>query len=101
VIRSARHQSAPPGASALAVAPAAPRVDTARSVAARSLAHPSAAPLAAGQGAELSAAGGVSDLTEGDLRALLNDLDSIDVVPPTDPEPVNVRVALPGRGSSE
>jgi hypothetical protein len=52
---------------------------------------------------ELSAAGGVGDLSESELRSLLNELDQIDAVPPTEPEPVNVRVSLPGvgRGSSE
>jgi hypothetical protein len=53
--------------------------------------------------AELSAAGSVGDLSESDLRSLLNELDQIDAVPSTEPEPVNVRVSLPGvgRGSSE
>jgi anti-sigma factor RsiW len=55
--------------------------------------------------AELSAAGGVGDLSESELRSLLNELDQIDAVPSTEPEPVNVRVSLPGmgrgRGSSE
>lgn len=48
--------------------------------------------------AELSAAGGVGDLSESDLRALLQDLDGIDAVPATEPEPVTVRVSLPGTG---
>jgi hypothetical protein len=56
---------------------------------------PHAAPAAA---AELSAAGGVSDLSDRDLRALLDDLQSIDAEPSTDPEPVSVRITLPGRG---
>ena len=51
--------------------------------------------------AELSAAAPVSDLSEGDLRALLRDLDEMDVVPSAEPEQVNVRVSLPGSGSSE
>jgi hypothetical protein len=53
--------------------------------------------------AELSAAASVGDLSESDLRSLLNELDQIDAVPSTEPEPVNVRVSLPGvgRGSSE
>ena len=48
--------------------------------------------------AELSAAGGVGDLSDNDLRALLDDLQSINAEPPTDPDPVSVRVTLPGRG---
>ena len=51
--------------------------------------------------AELSAAAPVSDLSESDLRALVKELDQIDAVPSTEPEPVNVRVSLPGDGSSE
>lgn len=51
--------------------------------------------------AELSAAGGVSDLDETELRALLRELNQIDAIPATEPEPVTVRVALPGVGSSE
>jgi hypothetical protein len=50
---------------------------------------------------ELTASGGVSELSEVDLRALLNELDRIDAVPSMEPEPVGVRVALPGTGSSE
>ena len=51
--------------------------------------------------AELSAAGGVGDLSDNDLRALLDDLDSIDAMPSAEPEPVTVRVAIPGSGSIE
>jgi hypothetical protein len=51
--------------------------------------------------AELSAAGGVGDLSDNDLRTLLDDLDSIDAMPSTEPEPVTVRVAPPGSGSLE
>ena len=50
---------------------------------------------------ELSAGGEVSDLSESDLRALLHDLNSMDAVPATEPEPVVVRVSLPGNGGSE
>jgi hypothetical protein len=50
--------------------------------------------------AELSAGGGVSDLSDNDLRALLQDLESMDAVTPTDPEPVTVRVSTPGRGGA-
>jgi hypothetical protein len=57
--------------------------------------------LAAPTNAELSAAGGVGDLSDKDLRALLDDLESIDAMPSADPEPVTVRVALPGSGSVE
>lgn len=52
-------------------------------------------------GAELAAAGDVSDLSDSDLRTLLGDLDTIEAVPPTDPEPVTVRVSLPDPGGSE
>jgi hypothetical protein len=51
--------------------------------------------------AELSAAGGVGDLSDNDLRVLLDDLDSIDAMPSAEPEPVTVRVAIPGSGSIE
>jgi len=51
--------------------------------------------------AELSAAGGVGDLSDSDLRALLDDLNSIDAMPSAEPEPVTVRVAVPGSGSIE
>ena len=56
---------------------------------------------AAPASAELSAAGGVGDLSDKDLRALLEDLDSIDAMPSTEPEPVTVRVTPPGSGSFE
>ena len=51
--------------------------------------------------AELSAGGEVSDLSENDLRALLHDLNGMDAVPSTEPDPVVVRVSLPGSGGSE
>jgi hypothetical protein len=51
--------------------------------------------------AELSAAAAVSDLSESELRSLLGELDQIDAVPSVEPEQVNVRVSLPGNGSSE
>lgn len=60
-----------------------------------------AAPASSSQSAELSAAGGVGDLSDSDLRALMDDLPSLDALPAADPEPVNVRVALPGMDSSE
>ena len=62
----------------------------------REVTRSTVAPSAAA--AELSAAGGVSDLSDSDLRALLNELQSIDAEPATDPEPVSVRITLPGRG---
>ena len=46
--------------------------------------------------AELSMGGGVGDLSDGDLRALLVDIEALDGVPEPDPEPVTVRVSLPG-----
>jgi hypothetical protein len=51
--------------------------------------------------AELSAAGGVSELSESDLQSLLESLNDLDAVPPTESDPVLVRVTLPGTGSSE
>jgi hypothetical protein len=51
--------------------------------------------------AELAAAGDVGDLSESELRTLLGDLDTIEAVPPTEPEPVTVRVTLPERGGTE
>jgi anti-sigma factor RsiW len=51
--------------------------------------------------AELAAAGDVSQLSESELRTLLGDLDTIEAVPSTDPEPVTVRVSLPERGGTE
>ena len=50
---------------------------------------------------ELSAAGGVGDLSDKDLKALLDDLESIDAMPLTEPEPVTVRVAPIDPGSIE
>lgn len=71
----------------------------------RAIVPPSAAspaPRVPAATAELSAAGGtVSDLSESELRTLLQDLDRIDAVPPTEPEPVTVRVSLPSSGSLE
>jgi len=51
--------------------------------------------------AELAAAGDVGDLSESELRTLLGDLDTIEAVPPTEPEPVAVRVTLPEGGGTE
>ena len=62
--------------------------------------RPETTPAVVAASAELSATAPVSDLSEGDLRALLRDLDQIDAEPSAEPEQVNVRVSLPG-GSSE
>ena len=45
---------------------------------------------------ELSMGGGVADLSESDLRDLLADIEGLDAVPESEPEPVAVRVSLPG-----
>jgi hypothetical protein len=79
----------------------APNVTASVPVAAESV-HPAVpVPVVTAASAELSAAAPVSDLSETDLRALLNELDQMDAVPPTEPEPEPVRVSLPGSGSSE
>jgi hypothetical protein len=64
-------------------------------------AKPSRSEPATPVSAELSAAAAVSDLSENELRALMGELDQIDAVPSAEPEQVNVRVSLPGNGSSE
>ena len=86
----------------------APAVKTAASQSAKSpTVVPTAArgvegrPAAPPAAAELSAAGGVSDLSDRDLRALLDDLQSIDAEPSTDPDPVTVRITLPVRGGTD
>ena len=105
-LRSVRQRgvAAPPVESAIAVAPMiadTPRVGaTAKNALQRPGADRTAEPVVVAQSAELSAAGGVSDLTDNDLKALLSDLEKLDAVPPIEPEPVTVRV-VPGRGSSE
>ena len=100
VIRARQQQpvAAPVPAAVLpSVALPAPQsaTDTERRV---SQATPNSATAAS---AELSAAGGVGDLSDSDLRALLDDLNSIDAMPSAEPEPVTVRVAVPGSGSIE
>lgn len=50
---------------------------------------------------ELAAAGDVGDLSESELRTLLGDLDTIEAVPATEPEPVTVRVSLPEQGGTD
>ena len=76
-----------------------PAVDVSAAPAPESVASTSVGSPA--QAAELSAAGGVNDLSDSDLRALVDDLQTLDALPPTDAEPVMVRVAVPGSGSSE
>jgi hypothetical protein len=46
--------------------------------------------------AELSMGGGVADLSDNDLRALLADIQGLDAMLEPEPEPVTVRVSLPG-----
>src|SRR5256885_12154113 len=103
-IRAVRQPGAatPPSETAAVIAPmtpGAPVVGQTTSVVAPLATHEQK-PAALAASAELSAAGGVSDLSDNDLKALRNDPEKIDAVPPLAPEPVNVRVA-PGRGSSE
>jgi predicted anti-sigma-YlaC factor YlaD len=97
-----RSREAPSPVAAVAgtssVAPNAARPET---VATQPIRPSVAPPVVAAASAELSAAAPVSDLSEGDLRALLQELDQIDAVPSAEPEQVNVRVSLPGSGSSE
>ena len=57
-----------------------------------SLRTPEAVPAAA----ELSMGGGVGDLSDSDLRDLLADIEALDAVPEPEPEPVAIRVSLPG-----
>jgi hypothetical protein len=101
LIRSRQHTLPVP--SAPVVAEATPESVSAPKNAVSSERLPShTAPAPAATTAELSAAGGVSDLSDRDLRALLDDLQSIDAEPPTEPEPVSVRVTLPGsRGGTD
>ena len=80
------------------VLPNAARPET---VAAEPIRMSEPAPVVTAASAELSAAAPVSDLSEIELRALLQELDAIDAVPSAEPEQVNVRVSLPGNGSSE
>jgi hypothetical protein len=42
--------------------------------------------------------GGTTDLSESELRALLADIERIDALPMTEPEPMTVRVSLPAGG---
>lgn len=83
---------------AVAARPVAPAADVGSATPA---AESIASSPAASEGAELSAAGGVSDLSDSELRSLVDDLPTLDALPLTDPDPVSVRVAVPGSGSSE
>ena len=71
----------------------APNVGASTQVAAQH-SSPAAAVTAAPRSpaAELSAGGSVGDLSESELRTLLQDIEQIDALPPTEPEPVTVRV---------
>ena len=85
---------------------AAPFVDTTGHTKPRSVieAPPqvaSGAPDVPKSSGELAAAGDVSDLSQSELRALLGDLETIEAVPSTEPEPVTVRVSLPDRGGTD
>ena len=53
------------------------------------------------QSTELSMGGGVSDLSDQDLRALLEEIQGLDALPDVEPEPVTVRVAPLTPGSAE
>ena len=78
----------------------APRVGGSTTVANPAVRHESTT-AATPTRAELSSGGEVGELSESDLRALLHDLGAMDAVPSTEPEPVVVRVSLPGGGGSE
>ena len=64
-------------------------------------AHPARETARADAREQLAAAGDVSDLSESELQTLLGDLDTLEAIPPTEPEPVTVRVSLPDQGGSE
>jgi anti-sigma factor RsiW len=62
--------------------------------------------VASNQAVELSVAESESELSEGELRALLSELERVELLPAIEPEPVAVRIAPRltlggGRGSSE
>jgi len=100
LIRGRQEQSVSPRLPPVAVTPAPKVPSPAVQTPARQ--RPQATPpVVAPASAELSAAGGVGDLSDNDLKALLNDLESIDTMPLTEPEPVTVRVAPGGPGSIE
>jgi hypothetical protein len=96
-----RSREAPPSVAAVASRPVVAPNATPTPVAAEPSHGSENASLASATSAELSAAAPVADLSESDLRALLQELDQIDAVPAAEPEQVNVRVSLPGNGSSE
>lgn len=95
------HETQPRLVSVADTASAVPNAARSETVAAAPAPRPGTTPAVTAASAELSAAAPVGDLSEGDLRALLRDLDQIDAVPSAEPEQVNVRVSLPGSGSSE
>jgi anti-sigma factor RsiW len=95
------HEESPPAVAPSSVSASAPNVGASTHVAAVPPTPRTPAPVAPATTAELSAVGSVGDLSEGELRTLLNDLDQIDAVPPTEPEPVTVRVSVPSTGSLE
>lgn len=93
--------AASPVAAVADTSPVAPNAARPESVAAEPIRLAEPSPVVTAASAELSAAAPVSDLSENELRALLQELDAIDAVPSAEPEQVNVRVSLPGNGSSE
>jgi len=99
LMRGNRGDRRPPAVSPVATLEA-PRVGSSTAVAERPVHHESTT-AAMPASAELSAGGEVGDLSETDLRALLRELNGMDAVPSTEPEPVAVRVSLPGSGGSE
>ncbi|HKO15793.1 MAG TPA: hypothetical protein VJU87_06120 [Gemmatimonadaceae bacterium] len=62
--------------------------------------HPTR-PSAEAADTELSIGGGVSDLSEVELRALLDEMGKVDALPPAEPEPVIVRVTSAPPGDTE
>ena len=100
VIRARRQPVAAPVTTAVSPAVQVPVAQQVATDTERRVSRATPTPAAA-TNAELSAGGGVGDLSDNDLRTLLDDLQSIDAMPSTEPEPVTVRVAIPGSGSIE
>jgi anti-sigma factor RsiW len=97
-----RHDTTPPPVGEVAAAPAVPIMPSVGATTSATPTRTGVTPrVVAAPNAELSAAGGVGDLSESDLRTLLHDLDKMDAEPLTEPEPVTVRVAPADPGSSE
>ena len=97
-----RSREAPSRVATVADSPSAvPNATSPAPVAAQPVRPSESSSVATAASAELSAAAPVGDLSESDLRALLGELDQFDAVPAAEPEQVNVRVSLPGNGSSE